>query len=110
MGLIRKSLYLASGGIVSPSSKKQRRQVQMIKAMQGASDAEIRRAGGRYDFAGFWGDTTARTQARADPVPPPESADRPSAKGPDPRFTAAEHEAARARGQAAMAKLNAKKR
>src|SRR5262249_5728135 len=69
VGLIRKSLYLGSGGLVSPNSKKQRRQIQMIKAMQGASDAEIRRAGGRYDFAGFWGDVNARTQAHSEPEP-----------------------------------------
>jgi hypothetical protein len=34
-------LYLASGGIVSANSKKQQRQIQIMKAAQGPSDAEI---------------------------------------------------------------------
>ena len=47
MGLIRKSLFAASGGLVAPNSKKQRRQLQILAAMQGATPAEVRRAGGR---------------------------------------------------------------
>lgn len=49
MGLIRKSLYLASAGAVAPNSKKQRRAAQTLAAVQGATPAEIRRAGGRTD-------------------------------------------------------------
>lgn len=55
VGLIRKSLYLASGGIVAPNSKKQRRQAQILAALQGRSPKEVKRAGGRYDFEGFLG-------------------------------------------------------
>jgi hypothetical protein len=54
--------------LVSPNSKKQRRQMQQLAAMQGATPAEIRRAGGRYDFNGFWGQ------------PPPSAARREAAQ------------------------------
>lgn len=54
MGLIRKAAYLGSGGIVAPRSRKGRQHAQVIAAMQGKSAEEIRRAGGRYDFEGFW--------------------------------------------------------
>jgi hypothetical protein len=57
MGLIRKSLYLGTGGLVSPNSKKQRMQMKQLTAMQGGTAKEIQRAGGRYDFRGFWGIT-----------------------------------------------------
>ena|SRR6266567_4038727 len=57
MGLIRKGLYLGTGGLVAPNSKKQRRALQMLKATQGATSEEIRRTGGRSDFLGFWGAT-----------------------------------------------------
>lgn len=50
MGLIRKSLYLASGGVVAPHSKKQRTALKTLAAIQGASPEEVRRTGGRYDF------------------------------------------------------------
>jgi hypothetical protein len=55
MGLIRKSLYLGTGGLVAPNSKKQRQQKQILAAMRDATPSEIKRAGGRYDFNGFWG-------------------------------------------------------
>jgi hypothetical protein len=34
MGLIRKSLYLGTGGLVAPNSKKQRQQKQVLAAMR----------------------------------------------------------------------------
>jgi hypothetical protein len=55
MGLIRKSLYLTTGGLVAPNSRKQRVQMQQLAAMQGATDEEIRRRGSRGDAAGFLG-------------------------------------------------------
>jgi hypothetical protein len=72
MGLIRKSLFLGTGGLVAPNSKKQRQQKQMLAAMQGATPSEVRRAGGRYDFDGFWGQpppSVARKQAQRQPRP-----------------------------------------
>ena len=59
MGLIRKSLYLGTGGVVAPNSKKHRDQMKMLAALQGATPAEIKRAGGRYDFDGFMGQSPA---------------------------------------------------
>lgn len=46
VGLIRKSLYFASGGAVAPNSKKQRQQAKMIAALTGG---DVKRAGGRDD-------------------------------------------------------------
>lgn len=66
MGLIRKSLYLGTGGLVTPHSKKQRHQKQILAAMQGAAPSEIRRAGGRYDFNGFWGQPPTSVARRAE--------------------------------------------
>jgi hypothetical protein len=77
MGLIRKSLFLASGGIVAPNSKKQRNQRQLLAAAQGKSDAEVRRAGGRYEHSlgavlGWGSDRPAHEQTEAQPqVRPP---------------------------------------
>src|SRR6266498_2247761 len=51
MGLIRKSLHIATVGAVAPNSKKQRNQRQLLAAAQGKSDAEVRRAGGRYEYS-----------------------------------------------------------
>lgn len=65
MGLIRKSLYLGTGGLVAPNSKKQRQQAQILAAMQGATPKEVRRAGGRYDFDGFWGQPPASVARRS---------------------------------------------
>jgi Short C-terminal domain len=53
MGLIRKSLYLTTGGVVAPNSKKQRLQMQQLAALQGATPEEIKRAGGRDDPFGL---------------------------------------------------------
>lgn len=67
MGLIRKSLYLASGGIVAPNSRKQRVAKQQLAALQGATPQEVRQRGGRGDYDGFWGfepaSVTLREQA-----------------------------------------------
>ena len=77
MGLIRKSLHIATVGVVAPNSKKQRNQRQLLAAAQGKSDAEVRRAGGRYEHSlgaalGWGGDRPAREQAAAQPqVRPP---------------------------------------
>lgn len=65
MGLIRKSLYLGTGGLVAPNSKKQRQQKQILAATQGATPSEIRGAGGRYDFNGFWGQSATSVARRA---------------------------------------------
>lgn len=70
MGLIRKSLFLGTGGLVSPNSKKQRLQMRQLAALQGASPGEIRRAGGRYDFNGFFGQPPASVR-RGQAVQPP---------------------------------------
>jgi len=51
MGLIRKSLFLGTGGIVAPNSKKQRAQKQVLAALQGQSPEQVRRAGGRYEHS-----------------------------------------------------------
>ncbi len=48
MGLIRKSPFLGTGGVIAPNSKKQRAQKQLLAALQGKSEDEVRRAGGRY--------------------------------------------------------------
>lgn len=45
MGIIRKSLYLGTGGLVSPNAKKQRRQMQTLKAMQGQLRKRLGRQG-----------------------------------------------------------------
>ena len=50
MGLLRKSLYLGTGGIVAPNSRKQKKAAQTLAAIQGASPAQVRQTGGRYDF------------------------------------------------------------
>lgn len=65
MGLIRKSLYLGTSGLVAPNSKKQRQQKQILAAIQGATPAEVKRAGGRYDFNGFWGQPPASVSQRS---------------------------------------------
>ena len=77
VGLIRKSLYLGTGGVVSPSSKKQRYAKQTLAAIQGGTPEQIRRAGGRYDFDGFLGGSS---------VAPPGPRFGPSAGKPDPDF------------------------
>jgi len=70
MGVIRKSLHVATVGAVAPNSKKQRNQRQLLAAAQGKSDAEVRRAGGRYEHSlgaalGWGGDRPAHGQAEA---------------------------------------------
>ncbi len=42
---------MATVGAVAPNSKKQRNQRQILAAVEGKSDAEIRRAGGRYEHS-----------------------------------------------------------
>ncbi|MDA8322601.1 MAG: SHOCT domain-containing protein [Actinomycetota bacterium] len=64
MGLIRKSLYLTTGGLVAPNSRKQRIQMQQLAALQGATDEEVRRRGGRGDVAGILGLPPASVAAR----------------------------------------------
>lgn len=49
MGFIRKTLFAVTGGAVSPNSKKQRLQMQVVAAAQGKSEEEVRRAGGRRE-------------------------------------------------------------
>jgi hypothetical protein len=65
MGLIRKSLYLGSGGLVAPHSKKQRMQLQQLAALRGASPEEIKRAGGRSDYDAFLGLSPASGRQRS---------------------------------------------
>jgi hypothetical protein len=51
MGLMRKTLRIATGGAVAARSKKQRTQAQVLAALQGKSEQEITAAGGRgFDF------------------------------------------------------------
>jgi hypothetical protein len=47
VGFIRKTLFLISGGTVAPNSTKQRRQEQILAALQGKNEDEIRWAGSR---------------------------------------------------------------
>ena len=47
MGLIRKTLRVATYGGVAARSKKQRTQAQILAAVQGKSEAEIAAAGAR---------------------------------------------------------------
>ena len=51
MGLIRKGLHIATVGGIAPNSKKQRVAKQQLAALQGKSEAEVRRAGGRYEHS-----------------------------------------------------------
>ena len=64
MGLIRKSLHIATAGAVAPNSKKQRVAKQQLAALQGKSEAEVRRAGGRYEHS--IGAMRAKSRARYD--------------------------------------------
>jgi hypothetical protein len=64
VGLIRKSLFLGTGGLVAPSSKKQRVQMQQLAALQGATPEEIRQRGGRNDTDGFLGIAPASVRNR----------------------------------------------
>lgn len=55
MGFIRKTLFLISGGTVAPNSTKQRRQEQILAALRGKNEDEIRWAGSRNAaFGGNW--------------------------------------------------------
>ena len=73
MGLIRKSLFLTTAGLVAPNSRKQRVQMQQLAALQGATDEEVRLRGGRGDAAGFLGlpsaSVAARERVRVTPLP-----------------------------------------
>lgn len=84
MGLLRKIAYLGSGGIVGPRSKRERDQIRMIAAIQGKSAAEIRRAGGRYDFEGFLasGGITDTTGKERPVLQEPQKAGAPPVAGP----------------------------
>jgi hypothetical protein len=57
MGLIRKATWLASGGIVRPTSKEEKRHAELLAAIQGKDAATVRRAGGRYDASNLLGGT-----------------------------------------------------
>ena len=55
MGFLRKTLFLTTGGVVAPNSTKQRRQEQVLAALQGKNEDEIRWAGSRNAaFGGRW--------------------------------------------------------
>ena len=86
MGLIRKLTYVASGGVVAPRSASERRDIRMIAAMQGKSADEIRRAGGRYDFDGFWargGITDVNPAPVTQTAPAPALAPKPAPRSSD---------------------------
>jgi hypothetical protein len=51
MGLIRKSLHVATVGAVAPNSKKQRVAKRTLVAIQGGTPEQVRRAGGRYEYS-----------------------------------------------------------
>jgi hypothetical protein len=51
VGLIRKSLHVASLGAVAPNSRKQRVALQQLAALQGKSPEEVRRVGGRLQHS-----------------------------------------------------------
>ena len=80
MGIIRKSLYLASGGLVAPNSRKQKLAMQQLAALQGATPEEVRRRGARSDYDGFFGLPPASVTAREKAMKAEEMAAR--AAGP----------------------------
>jgi len=49
MGLIRRSLHIATGGMVAPNSKKQKLIRQQLAALQGKTPEEVKRTGGRLE-------------------------------------------------------------
>jgi hypothetical protein len=49
MGLLRKTLWLSTAGVIAPNSKRQKRDARLLAATQGATPREVRRAGGRLD-------------------------------------------------------------
>jgi hypothetical protein len=57
MGLFRKAAWLASGGIVRPTSKEEKRHAELLAAIQGKDAKTVRRAGGRYDASNLLGGT-----------------------------------------------------
>jgi hypothetical protein len=57
MGLFRKAAWLASGGLVRPTSKEEKRHAELLAAIQGKDAATVRRAGGRYDASNLLGGT-----------------------------------------------------
>ena len=63
MGLMRKSLFLGTGGLVAPNSQKQRVARQALVAARGGSESEIRHAGSRQSPWQFM-DMAPQAQAR----------------------------------------------
>jgi hypothetical protein len=51
MGLIRRSLHIATGGAIAPNSKKQRLIRQHLAELRGKTPEEVRRARGRFEYA-----------------------------------------------------------
>jgi hypothetical protein len=54
MGIFRKAAWLASGGIVRPTTKKEKRHAELLAAVQGKDAKTVRRAGGRYDASNLF--------------------------------------------------------
>jgi hypothetical protein len=57
VGLFRKTAWLASGGLVRPTSKAEKHHAELLAAVQGKDAATVRRAGGRYDASNLLGGT-----------------------------------------------------
>jgi hypothetical protein len=89
VGFIRKTLFLTTGGIVAPNSTKQRRQEQILAAVQGGNEGEIRWAGSRNAaFGARW--------------TPPEPARQEDPEGREGRISHAADVAARRARDAAV--------
>jgi len=70
MGLIRKGLFMTTG-LVAPYSKKQKTQMQILAALQGATPEEIANTGTRSSFCS----PPAKLQPQAlNPAPTEEEA------------------------------------
>ena len=60
MGLIRKALFVSTGGVVAPNSRKQRVAMQTLAAIQGRSDEEVELIGTRRQSLGLTGASLRR--------------------------------------------------
>jgi hypothetical protein len=73
MGLIRKSLFVVTAGVVAPWSKKQKVAAQTLAAIRGASAERVERTGTRR--AALGPEPVTRTRRSRSPVPKSETAE-----------------------------------
>ena len=62
VGLIRKVLFVSTGGVVAPNSKKQRVAKQTLAAIQGRDDEDAELIGTRRQALGLTGASSAGDQ------------------------------------------------